>query len=139
MHLDRHALLMVARTRAVMARERAADIEAMQREFASEIQSIREEMLAARRELAEARNELKGTGMTPEDIAALDQAEYIVDIINSLRRATAFTDPLSIAIALTRVARALGASSPENRCFLALEMLAVASQLDPDVMGARWQ
>jgi hypothetical protein len=139
MQLDRTALLAIARTRALMKAERAADIAEMEREFASEIRSIRQEMVDARRELAEARRELRSRIMSPEDIAALDQAEYITDIVASLQRATQFADPLAIAVGLTRVARALGASTPEARCFLALEMLQTAISLDADVVGAKWQ
>jgi hypothetical protein len=138
MRLDRVALLAVAATRAKLTAERRADIEAMQRDFAAEANAIRAEMADARRELAAVRDELERTAMTPEEVKALDEP-FIADIVDSLQRAVNVASPLAISVALVRVARALGASSPENRCFLALEMLAVASQLDPDAVSARWQ
>jgi hypothetical protein len=77
--------------------------------------------------------------MTPNDLEVLDEAHYIVEIVDSLRRATQFADPLAIAIGLVRTARAMGASTPEARTFLALEMIRTAISLDPDVDRARWQ
>jgi hypothetical protein len=134
MLLDRQALLVAARARV----QRAADA-AQRAAFAREIAEIREEAAADRRELAMARAELRTRQMTEEDIEALDQADYIVDIVDSLQRATNFADPLAIAIGLVRVARAMGASTPEARTFLALEMIRTAVSLDPDTAVGRWQ
>jgi hypothetical protein len=52
MHFDRSALLAVARTRRAMQAERAADIDELERWFATEIALIRAEILEARAELA---------------------------------------------------------------------------------------
>jgi hypothetical protein len=140
MHLGRPVLLAIARTRATMQVERAAAITEMQREFAAEASAIRQEMADARRELAAVRNELRGMNVTTaEELKVLDEQPFITAIIASLQAAVDVATPLGVAVALVRTARALGGSSPEDRCFLALEMLAVASQLDPDAVSARWQ
>jgi hypothetical protein len=151
MHLDRCAKLAIAGVRARLSRERRAEVAALRNQleaihaanaaqlaaFASEIKMLRSEMRADRHALVEARNEAR-IAMTAEELKSLDQP-FIADIVDSLQRAVDVSSPLATAIALVRTARALGASSPEDRCFLALEMLAVASQLDADVMGAKWQ
>jgi hypothetical protein len=133
MSLSRETLLVAARARA----QRAADA-AQLAAFAREIAEIRAEAAADRRRLVEVRREFERIAMTAEELKNLDEP-FIADIVDSLQRAVNVASPLAVAIGLVRTARALGASSPEDRCFLALEMLAVASQLDPDVMGARWQ
>jgi hypothetical protein len=130
--LDRQTLIVTARARA----QHAADA-AQLAEFAREIAAIREEAAADRRELAEVRNELRIT-MTAEELRALDEP-FIADIVDSLQRAVNVASPLAVAIGLVRTARALGASSPENRTSLALEMLRVVLEIDPDVVSARWQ
>jgi hypothetical protein len=149
--LDRHAKRVIVGVRARLSAERRVEVDALRNQldairaadaaelarFANEIEMLRNEMRADRRALAEARNEVRTT-MTAEEIRALEEP-FIADIVGALQRAVQVSSPLAIAVGLTRVARALGASSPENRCFLALEMLAVASQLDPDAMGAKWQ
>jgi hypothetical protein len=129
MSFDRPTLLVAAHARA----QRAADAAELAW-FAREIEALRQEAAADRRELAELR-----IAMTPNDLEVLDEAHYIVEIVDSLRRATQFADPLAIAIGLVRTARAMGASTPEARTFLALEMIRTAISLDPDVDRARWQ
>jgi hypothetical protein len=52
------ALAAVERARAAMAAERQADIEELERWFATEIELIRAEILEARRELAVAKKQL---------------------------------------------------------------------------------
>jgi hypothetical protein len=133
MSFDRQTLLAAARARA----QRAADA-AHLAEFAREIEALRQEAALDRARLAEVRNELRSMNMTPEDLEALDQADYIVDIVDSLQRATNFADPLAIAIGLTRVARAMGASTQTAKTYLALEMARTALELDPDVGTVRW-
>jgi hypothetical protein len=152
MHLDRSAKIAIAGVRARLRAERRAELEGLRNEiaairatdaaelarFASEIETLRKEMRADRRALAEARAEAR-TAMTPEDLEALDETHYITDIVDSLQRATNFADPLAIAIGLVRTARAMGASTPEARTFLALEMIRTAISLDPDTAVGRWQ
>jgi hypothetical protein len=150
-HLDRSAKIAIAGVRARLRAERRVELEGLRTEiaairatdaaelarFANEIETLRNEMRADRRELAEARAELR-PAMTPEDLEVIDEAHYIVDIVTSLQRATQFAGPLAIAVGLTRVARALGASTSESRTYLALEMARTAIELDPDIAVVRW-
>jgi hypothetical protein len=59
MALDRTALLIVARVRATMRAERAADISRLETWFAAELSDFRQELAEARVELRQARAELR--------------------------------------------------------------------------------
>jgi hypothetical protein len=134
MSFNRRTLLVAAR-----AKIRRAAAAAQLARLASEVDVLRTEAAADRRALAEARDELRTRRMMEADIAAPEEGNYIVAIVDSLRRATNFADALAIAVGLVRIARAMGASTPEARTYLSLEMIRTAASLDADVMGARWQ
>jgi hypothetical protein len=69
--LDRTTLCAIARTRVVMARERAADVAAIKAWYASELRELRDELDALRREVAIDRARLWRLAMAEGDTREL--------------------------------------------------------------------
>ena len=75
--------------------------------------------------------------MSPER-TAVEDAQHVVDVANAVMRARAY-DATSTSIGLAVIATTVAGDDQMARTTLAIAMLKMARELDPDLVNARWQ